>query len=177
MDYSPIVLKNKGVPITLAKVNKTENIDEFTREYDDVGEPVTESVNIRFTNNVISEIEEFYGSLEQWQERLEKQPVSTLRQTLAFSLRRHVSSVGEAMLEGENMQYSNAVGIAWAIANGVDPIVASRMLKQSAALAEEQKRILKEALMEQQEQITASPGDSGSQPGPKRAARTKSSGN
>lgn len=176
MDYSPIVLKNKGIPITLAKVNKTEGLDEFAREYDEAGEPITETLNIRFTNNVISEIEEFYGSLESWQERLEKQPVSTLRQTIAFALRRHVSAVGEAMLEGENMQYSNIIGIAWAIANGVDPIVASRMLKQSAALAEEQKRILKEALQQEQDKAVASLGDSGSQPGPKRAARSKSSG-
>lgn len=177
MDYSPIVLKNKGIPITLAQVSRVGTSDDYVREYDDVGEPLTESVNIRFTNNVISEIEEFYGSLEQWQERLEKQPISTLRQTIAFAIRRHVTAVGEGMLEGENMQYSNAIGIAWAIANGVDPTVASKMLKQSSALAEEQKRILKEALQAQQQEIVDSLGDSGTQPGPKRAARSKSSGN
>lgn len=176
MDYSPIVLKNKGIEIPLAKVTKIEGVEDYVREYAEDGEPVIEKVWLRFNNNVISDIEEHYGGLELWQQRLEQHPISTLRQTLSFALRRHVVQVGEAMLEGENLTYSNAIGVAWAIANGVDPIVASRMLKQSAELASEQKRLMQEILTEQMK-TQNSPGESGSQPGRKRAARTKSSGN
>lgn len=175
MDYSPIVLKNKGIEIALVKVIKIDGAEDYVREYAEDGEPVIEKVWLRFNNNVISDIEEHYGGLELWQQRLENHPISTLRQTLAFALRRHVVAIGEAMIEGENLTYSNAIGIAWAIANGVDPIVASRMLKQSAALADEQKQAMQSILTEQVT-IQDSLGESGSQPGPKRAARTKSSG-
>ena len=177
MDYSPIVLKNKGVPVKFYKTKKAENgLDVWEREYDEVGEPIVVDSFVRFNNNVIADIEVHWGSLEEWQERIEKQPVHTLRQTLAFATRRHSSDIGEAMLDGEVLGYSNVIGTAWAIANGVDPIMASRMLKQSAELAEEQKRLLNEAMDAQQEKTQDFLGDSGIQPGPKRAVRTKSSG-
>ena len=177
MDYSPIVLKNKGVPTQFYKTKKVDsNVDVWEREYDELGEPIIVESYVRFNNNVIADIEVHWGSLEEWQEKLEKQPVNTLRQTLAFATRRHNSDIGEAMLDGEVLGYSNVIGTAWAIANGVDPIKASRMLKQSTELAEEQKRLLNEAMDEQQEKTQDFLGSSGTQPGPKRAARTKSSG-
>lgn len=181
MDYSPIVLKNKGVPVQFAAVTKISD-SEYERQYDEVGEPIIETVNVRFTNNIIADIEEHWGTLDVWQQTLEAKPITTLRQTLAYATRRPLLLVGEAMLEGETMQYSNAIGVAWAIANGVDPIVASTMLKQSSVLAEEQRKILKEALTagleQQQEQpMENSPGKSGTRPGRKRAAPLKNSGN
>jgi hypothetical protein len=177
MDYSPIVLKNKGIPCNLIKVQRVQGTEEFERIFTDDGEPIIEQVNIKFTNNVIAEIEMHWGSLESWQEKLEAMPVSTLRQTMAFCLKRHPVEVGEAMLDGEVLTYSNVIGAAWGIANGVDPMVASGMLKQSTALANEQRRILNDAMKEQQEKTEAFLGSSGSRPGPKRAARSKSSGN
>jgi hypothetical protein len=177
MDYSPIVLKNKGVPTKFYKTKKVEGgLDLWEREYDDVGEPIIVESFVRFNNNIIADIEVHWGSLEDWQDKLEKQPVHTLRQTLAFATRRHNVDIGEAMLDGEVLGYSNVIGTAWAIANGVDPIMASRMLKQSAELAVEQKRMLNEAMSQQQEKTQDFLGSSGTQPGPKRAARTKSSG-
>jgi hypothetical protein len=175
MDYTPIVLKNKGIPVELAKV-KSIGSDVYEREYDEVGEVLKETVFVRFTNNVIADIEEHWGGLEAWQQNLEKMPVSTLRQSLAFALKRNNTEVGEAMLEGQTVIYSNVVSVAWAIANGVDPTVAGKMLRQSALLAEENRRVLEQA-MSVVEFPSDSPGDSGTPPGPKRAARTKSSGN
>lgn len=176
MDYSPIVLKNKGIPCSFAK---TKKIDEATyeRQFDEEGNPVLENLMIRFTNNTIADIEQHWGNLELWQEALAQRPTTTCRDTLAFSLKRNPLDIGEAMIEGEIMTYSNVIGIAWAIANGVDPIVASRMLKQSAALAEAQKEVLNKAMEESNQTIQDSLGNSGSKPGSKRAARSKSSGN
>jgi hypothetical protein len=181
MDYSPIVLKNKGVPVQFAAVTKISD-SEYERQYDEVGEVIIETVNVRFTNNIIADIEEHWGTLDIWQQTLEAKPITTLRQTLAYATRRPLLLIGDAMLEGETMQYSNAIGVAWAIANGVDPTVASTMLKQSSVLAEEQRKILKEALtagLEQQQepQTENSPGKSGTRPGRKRAAPLKNSGN
>lgn len=176
MDYSPIVLKNRGIPCEFAKVNK---IDENTYEriLDEEGNITKETLMVRFTNNTIADIEQHWGNLETWQESITARPTSTCRDTIAFALRRTPMEIGEAMIEGEIMTYSNVIGIAWAIANGVDPIVASRMLKQSAVLAEAQKETLNKALEQNNQMIQDSLGDSGSKPGPKRAARSKSSGN
>jgi hypothetical protein len=103
-------------------------------------------------------------------------PVSTVRQTLSFALKMSNVAVGEAMIDGEITNYSNIIGVAWAIANGVDPSVASRLLEQSVALAEDQRKTLNEAI-NKQVKVQVSPGDSGTQPGRKPTARTKSSGN
>jgi hypothetical protein len=176
MDYTPLVLKNKGVGCKIAKVKPIPGTNEYEREYDESGNPAIESVFVRFSNNIIADIEEHWGGLDAWQESLEKMPVSTVRKTLSFALKMDSVAVGEAMLDGEVTNYSNIIGVAWAIANGVDPTAASRLLEQSVALAEDQKKMLNEAIVKQVGK-QASPGDSGTQPGPKRAARTKSSGN
>lgn len=175
MDYTPIVLKNKGISCEVAKVKQVEP-QVWEREYDEVGETVKETVFVRFSNNVISDIEDHWGSLDMWQQTLEQKPVSTLRQTLAYALKKPQDAIGEMMLEGQIMHYSNAVGVAWALANGVDPTIASRMLKQSAELADEQKKMLDEAISQNNQTMEDSRGKSGTQPGVKRAARTKSSG-
>ena len=176
MDYTPIVLKNKGVPAEFFVIKKMSDF-EYVREYDESEEPIRETLNVRFTNNIISDIEDHWGDLEAWQNSLEKKPHTTLRQTLSFALRKPIEAIGEAMIDGETIRYSNAIGVAWALANGVDPIAASTMLKQSNALAEEQKKILNDALLQPETKTPGSPGKSGTQPGRKRAAPLKSSGN
>lgn len=175
MDYTPVILKNKAVSIRFYKVKKIQPDNVWVREQNEEGEDIIESSFIKFTNNSIADIEDYFGGLDAWQEKLEKLPINTIRQTLAFALKKDVEEVGEAMLDGEVVVYSNIIGTAWAIANGVDPIVASRMLENSAQLAEEQRRLLNETLISQT--TPASPGPSGTDSGPKRASRSKSSGN
>ena len=80
------------------------------------------------------------------------------------------------MLDGEVVMYSNVIGTAWSIANGVDPTTASLMLQQSVGLAKEQKQALNEELNKSLENLNSSPGPSGTDSGPKRASRSKSSG-
>ena len=175
MDYTPLVLKNKGVACKVAKVKQIPGTEEYEREFDDAGNVVIDSVFVRFSNNIIADIEEHWGGLEAWQESLEKMPVSTVRQTLSFALKISNVAAGESMLDGEITNYSNVIGVAWAIANGVDPSAASRLLEQSVALADNQKKMLNDAIVKQVK-IQDSPGDSGTQPGRKPTARTKSSG-
>ena len=175
MDYTPTILKNKSVSIRFYKVKKVQPENVWVREMTEDGEDIIESTFVRFTNNSIADIEDHFGGLEAWQEKLEKLPVNTIRQTLAFALKKDVEEIGEAMLDGEVVNYSNIIGAAWAIANGVDPTVASRMLANSAQLAEEQRRLLNEALDKKED--SDSLGHSGTDSGPKRASRSKSSGN
>jgi hypothetical protein len=176
MDYTPLVLKNKGVPCLFAKTTRTgTNEQDWGRVTNDDGEPVIETIHVKFTNNSISDIEEMFDGLEKWQEAIEQKPYNTIRQTLATAMKRSIYDIGEAMLDGEIVTYSNVVGTAWSIANGVDPIVASRMLSQTLALAEENKKQLAEGLAKALPDLQI--GDNGSESGPKRAGRSKNSGN
>jgi hypothetical protein len=173
MDYTPMVLKNKGIPCEFAKLKKVGDLAE--KSYNEDGELEKEIFHIKFTNNIISDIELHFGGLEAWQEQLEKTPYTTIRQTLAFALRKTPVETGDVMLDGELMMYSNIIGTAWAVANGVDPFMASQMLKSSIGLADEQKRLLNEELSKTLK-VDSSPGSNGSESGPKRAARSKNSG-
>jgi len=175
MDYSPVILKNKGIPCEFVKTQKVG--ESWERVLTESGEVEKISYNIKFTNNVISDVELHFGGLEAWQEKLEKFPTTTIRQTLSFVLRKDVLEIGEAMLDGEVVMYSNIVGTAWSIANGVDPTIASRMLLQSVGLANEQRQLLNEELGKSLEKIDSSLGLSGTGSGPKRASRSKNSGN
>ena len=178
MDYTPIILKNKGVPCSFSKVKYiNENPPTWEKVYDAEGNIVAESLNIKFTNNSIADIETHYKGLDNWQNQLESLPVSSIRQTFSFVLNLPVNQVGEMMLEGELLHYSNVIGAAWAIANGVDPKVASRMLRQSAELAVNQRKTLNETLTETLNLGTEdSPGTNGSDSGSKPASRSKNSG-
>lgn len=169
-----MVLKNKGIPCEFAKLKKVGDALEIS--YDENGEVEKDIFHIKFTNNIISDIEIHFGGLEAWQEQLEKTPYTTIRQTLAFALRKTPQETGNVMLDGELMMYSNIIGTAWAVANGVDPIMASQMLKSSIGLADEQKRLLNVELSKTLK-VDSSLGNSGLESGPKRAARSKNSGN
>lgn len=173
MDYTPTILKNKGIPTNFNKVTKTG--EKWERVLNESGELENEVLYVRFTNNAICDIELHFGSLEEWQEALEKNPVTTVRHTLALCIGRQITEVGEMMQDGEVVMYSNVIGTAWSIANGVDPTIASQLLKQSDGLASEQKLLLNQAIENQMKEAN-SPGPSGTDSGPKRASRSKNSG-
>ena len=73
-------------------------------------------------------------------------PVSTLRRTLGLMLSEPLAQVGARMVEGRLAEYTNAVGVAWALANGVDPTMAQRLLEQSRAAVDSQMNLLDEQL-------------------------------
>lgn len=180
MDYTPTILKNVGISCQFSKTKADAN--GWSRVLDEKAEIAKETLMIRFNNNSISEIEEFWGGLEPWQDALEKKPYTTIRQTLSFVLQREIIDIGEAMLEGEIVAYANVIGSAWSIANGVDPDVASQMLTQAFRLAEENKKALQKNLEEMMPllgmpQTESDNGNSGLVSGPKRASRSKNSGN
>ncbi len=151
MDYTPAVLKNKGVPVSLAALR--EEGGKWVPIYDAEGVQETEEFHVRFTHNVIADVEELWEGLAEWQEGMELKPVSTLRRTFALLLVESVEKAGMRLLEGRLSDYSSAIGVAWAIANGVDPTVASRLLAQAVTVTEEQIKALNENLAEAVEEI------------------------
>lgn len=129
MDFTPEVLRNKGVPIVLNNVRRDES--EWATIYDSSGEAEDDVYYVRFTHNVIADIEEKWDGLAEWQLAMEAKPISTLRATLGLLILEPVEKVGCMMVEGRLAEYNNAIGVAWALANGVDPTVASQLLEEA----------------------------------------------
>ena len=172
MEYSPEILRNKGVPITVADV---VNIDgQWELQYTPEGELKTEEINVKFSHNVIADIEELWGGLEKWQEAMESKPVSTLRRILSVITREPTDMVGVRMIEGRLPEYSNGIGVAWAMANGVDPKIASQLLKEAAIGVDSQIEMLNEEIAKSLPGSTL--GQEQSPPGAKQDSDTTTSG-
>lgn len=175
MDYAPIVLKNKGVPVEFALVERQAD-GSYKRKFNEEGEFEREKVYIRFTHNTISDIEDKYSTLELWQVSMDTRLTHTIRATLAIATGRDERMIGEAMIEGHLMLYSNAINTSWGIANGMDPTAAGRLLRKGNELAEKE-------MEEQNKKLTAeaekenSPGKTGSRSGAKRTVPSENSGN
>lgn len=166
MDYTPIVLKNKGVPALFAVVEKQQD-GTWKRKFNEEGDYDKETLHIRFNHNVIADLEERYGDLENWQRVSETRAVTTARDTIALCLGYERERVGEMMIDGGLQDYQNALAMAWSICNGVDPTVASKMLRQAAKLAEETRNNLNSELEKQlPKEPKPSRGKTGSVSGP-----------
>lgn len=179
MDYTPAVLRNKGVPVRIARLEGEKGT--FAQVCDSEGNVETEEFFVRFTHNVIADIEEVWDGLPDWQSAMAEKPISTLRRTFALLMKTGVDEAGLALVEGELGTYNNAIGTAWALANGVDPTVASRLLAQAQVATESQVEMLNEELRTtlaevEAENQRATPGKQPSQPGAKPTKGTKSSG-
>tara|TARA_B100001250_G_scaffold151566_2_gene130001 strand:+ start:4273 stop:4821 length:549 start_codon:yes stop_codon:yes gene_type:complete len=146
MDYTPEVLKNNGVSVQIAQL-RDEN-GEWKLIYNEEGELETETLWIKFTHNTIADIEEVWDSLPEWQEAMANKPISTLRRTIGLIKAEPVEKIGLRLIEGQINSYSNAIGAAWGLANGVDPTVASRLLSQAEAAADSQVEMINQELTE-----------------------------
>lgn len=145
MDYTPAVLKNKGVPVNIATLRE-EGKGKWVPVYDAEGEQETEEFWVKFTHNIIADIEELWEGLQEWQESMETKPVSTLRRTFALLLKESIEKAGMRLIEGRLTDYTGAIGVAWALANGVDPTVAQRLLVQAYTAADLQIELVNEEL-------------------------------
>ena len=152
MDYTPAVLKNKGVPVNIV-VLREEGKGKWVSVYDAEGVQETEEFYVRFTHNVIADIEELWEGLQEWQEAMESKPVSTLRRTFALLLKESVEKAGMRLVEGRLTDYTGAIGVAWSLANGVDPIVAHRLLVQAYTAADLQIEMVNKELEKAVEEI------------------------
>ena len=176
MDYTPAVLRNQGVPVLIAKLREEEGA--WAPIFDSDGKPETEEFFVKFTHNTIADIEEIWDGLPDWQAAMADKPISTLRRTYGLLLIEPVEKVGLRLIEGRLGTYNNAVGTAWALANGVDPTVASRLLKQAEAAVDSQTTILNDELRKTVEEMEdeATHGDQPSPVGAKPTKGSKTSG-
>ena len=152
-EFSPAILRNKGVPIVLHNVRRSDD-NEWVGIYDSDGTPETSTYYVRFTHNVIADIEERWDGLEKWQESIDSKPVSTMRSTLGILILETPEKTGAMMVEGRLAEYNNAIGVAWALANGVDPTVASQLLQEANKTVDSQINALNSEMVKTLEGVT-----------------------
>lgn len=70
--------------------------------------------------------------LEAWQWALRVTPVSAIRDTLALCIGEDPRTVGAQMIPTKMRDYANAIGVAFAIANGVDPTKAQELVEKAS---------------------------------------------
>jgi len=174
MDFTSAVLRNKGVPVLLAQVRK--GTSDWEVVYNSEGNVESEVVHLRFTHNTIADIEENFDGLSEWQEAMGEKPVSTLRKTMALILLEPTDKIGVMMLEGRLPEYNNAIGVAWGMANGVDPTLASQLLEQASLAVDSQIEILNQEMNETLNLMQDTPGEQQSEPGAKPISNSETSG-
>lgn len=175
MDQTPNVLRNRGIPVFVAAVTALPSGENWSVVLDDEGQPVTEELLVRFDGNGIADIEEAFGSLEAYEQALEGTVFSTVRKTLAIAWNLPVREIGVRMLPGKIDEYATAIGVALALANGVDPTQAARLLALGVSAGHELQLARTEMVREMVER-NLSPGDTGSDSGSSTEEATTTSG-
>ncbi len=202
-----IILQNRGVPITLYRLEHGE-----VPTVEDGEERPTRKVHLRFTANHVAQIEDafdgivarvpivetkrvftpdgkplegpdgpvtddtvvgyeervFYG-VQAFEQSLSQKTMKTVRAIFAIAFGLGETEAGNAMIPDKAMEYQTAVGVAWAIAQGVDPTEAAKILRQGLAAVEEGRASLASELRKTMGPDEAStieaPGGTGSLPG------------
>jgi hypothetical protein len=155
------VLKSRGVPLRVHRLVTDEDTGApavpYARLMDGDAEdasPLYEERWLQFTNSVLVDMESDdigWGSLDAWEDALQKQPTQALVRTLALALEVFVPGqataagspvpdlrrMGKMMLDGETDEYATVVGAAFAISQGISPEHAGAILKQGVKNARE----------------------------------------
>lgn len=162
---SPTILKNKGVPVDVAKLKATKIHDEESGE-DFVewevdaktdGEPKTEKYWVRFDMNSLAAIEETWGDLQSFQEAIGTRQNLTVRDLFAILFdpenpNKHLA--GMRLLPEKMGDYATAVGVALSIANGVDPTRAAKVLEMGVRMTTEATELRNAAIDAELEKAT-----------------------
>lgn len=194
MNHSAAVLRNKGVCVEINQTTEGEGgVWEVVRGKGD--EPTTEKVWIRFDGNALADLEEAFGDLGLYQAATATNPHTAIRRTISLvmgwddfhprdaggnlepsgRLCPGCRRAGLALKPGLIREYGSAIGAALALANGLDPTQAVRLLEQgakaNAELVEARNKAVDEMLAVD-ESTSTDGSDSGSLP----VAATTSSG-
>lgn len=135
------ILRNKGVPVDVADVDGDKRV---------LGEDESAHVvqaHVRFDANAMADLEEAYGSLDGFDDAVQKTPTTCIRRALSIVWHVSPKTAGLMMLDGRQEDYATAIAVALAMANGVDPQSASDMLAAGMGAASEARRERSKAAM------------------------------
>ena len=133
MELNAVLVRNKGFPVTMAKVEPVPDSEPARWRQvvtdDDEAKPVTRTVWVRFDANSVADVETLFGSVDAYQAALAVKSHATLRQVLALVLELPEREVGASMLPEEGGDYLLAVSMAWSVAMGMDPTQAAKAME------------------------------------------------
>jgi hypothetical protein len=108
----------------------------------------------------------FYG-VQAFQKSLETKVVKTIRKTFSIALGIPETEAGRMMIPSQMPEYQNAIGVAWSICQGVDPIDAARVLAKSTALVAARRAEMSAEMESELTKMTeADSGETNDSPGP-----------
>lgn len=179
MEINSVLLRNKGVPLRMAVVERVD--DRWVRKVvdDESGDPETRTVWVHFDSNAVADIEESFGSIDAFQSAFADRPNSTLRKAIALALTLDERQVGVSLLAEEFADYLLKVQVAWGVANGLDPTQGAKSLEEGRkriAVEREQMNAAFDAELAASTQSAPSPGETGSGDGSQPVATLSSSG-
>ena len=141
VQYSAAVLRNKGVPIEVHALD-----DDGAVQTDGEGAAVTALRWVRFDFNAIADIEEEWDGTSKWEAALSGESesdeagsgasaslVRAVRKTLSIVWNEDPREVGAVLITQNMMDYTVAIGVAWGLANGLDPTFAAERLTEATA--------------------------------------------
>lgn len=150
MEYTPQILRAKGVAIPVAQVTRTaekvgppptdpldderEVVVRYETATGDDGAVLEEEhpLWLRFTMNVIADLEERYGSQAAFQRDFQMRPVAAIRTVLSVAFGMDEREAGARILGEHIDMYRSAIGAAWGLAHGMDPSPLARALREAA---------------------------------------------
>lgn len=130
------VLRNLGAPVRVWKLDGNRQ-----RIIGPTGEPETELRYLRFTHNLLADVEEQWDSQSGLEKAIRSKSFTTMRRLFAFAWGMSTPfavaagddsgerTVGELLIETETANYIAAFACALALANGVDPTTAAELLR------------------------------------------------
>ena len=142
LNYSAPILRNKGVPVRLIRLDAngepvTETVvDEETKE--SYEKPVTDVCHLRITNNILADLEDIYGSMDAFEEALDAKTTPTLRVVFGMCFDNDRTSRVAFGRIYDITEAATATTTAFALASGLDPETAVVMHRKALALAAEQ---------------------------------------
>lgn len=142
MDFTPLTLRNRGVPVGLAVLG-----DDLRPTFDDVGEPILEQVYLQFDMAVMAEVEARFGSTAAFMATLDDVPYQTLNAILGILLEVDEKVAARRVIIQQLPDVTAAVMVALAISQGLDPTKAAEAYPAAAAN-------LRNAMAEVTEQIS-----------------------
>jgi hypothetical protein len=135
MDFTPITLRNQGVPVRMAVLDPLTGKPTYGLD----GKPTTAVEYLQFDNNVLAEFEGAFGSVEEFVGALDKKPYQALRLALSIALDVEPKTAANKVPNDENglADVVAALFVALAISQGVDPTRAASAYPQAVATLRE----------------------------------------
>jgi hypothetical protein len=159
-EWSSTVLRNKGVPVNVQRISEGGDL-----LFDSKDEPMLEERWVRFSMNIIAELESKYIGRTTydlqgekmtafgptaWQDFLRAEPISTTRDIFAMMWNLTPAQAGSMLLTNQMAEYAGALVSAFAIAEGVDPQLATTTVRDKIAAVVADADALNSALRDSQ---------------------------